>query len=51
MGFGSAGPNANLAGVGGFTFAAGGQKISQEIHGKRWDLRVIEKESTHEVEK
>ncbi len=34
------GPNANLAVVGGFTFAAGvgGQTISRETRGERWDL-------------
>ncbi len=32
------GPNANLTGAGGFTFAAGGQNILRENRGERWDL-------------
>ncbi len=35
MGLGSAGPNANLAGAGGFTFAAGGSGRSEILRESR----------------
>ncbi len=45
-----AGPNANLAGAGGFTFAAGGSGRSENFAGDGGIWRVIEIEST-QVEK
>ncbi len=45
-----AGPNANLAGAGGFTFAAGGSGWSEHFCNVGiW--RVIEMESMHKVDK